>query len=236
MSMQQAAVPSDPSDIPEAAPVSPSSSSPQSEREQRVILHGVSWATYESLLADFQDSHAAHFTYDRGVLEIMVLSLQHEKTNRRLHSLFEAIATEADIDFENAGSTTFKREDLARGFEPDTCFYVQNVEHIRRKEEIDLTEDPPPDLIIEADVTSTSLNKLPIYAAIGVREVWRYESQNIVIFRLEGSEYRQLEESVILPGVTGSQLSSFVKESRELTRPAWERRVREWARQQKKRD
>jgi len=199
---------------------------------QRVILHGVSWETYERLLADFQDSHAAHFAYDRGVLEIMVLSLKHEKTNRRIHSLFEAIATELDIDFENAGSTTFKREDLARGFEPDTCFYVRNVEHIRRKEEIDLIEDPPPDLIVEVDVTSPSLNKFPIYVALGVREVWRYDDQRITIFRLEENEYRQREESVILPGVTSTQLSRFLKESQELPRPAWLRRVREWARQQ----
>src|SRR6266542_2060418 len=79
---------------------------------QRVILYGVSWETYERLLADFQDSHAAHFTYDQGRLEIMVLSFEHEKINRLIHTLFEVVAEEMDIDFENAGSTTFKRADL----------------------------------------------------------------------------------------------------------------------------
>src|SRR6266542_964516 len=108
---------------------------PPLELAQRVILHGVSWETYERLLADFQDSHAAHFTYDQGVLEIMVLSFKHETFNRTLATLVETLAEELQIDFVNAGSTTFKREDLARGFEPDSCFYMQNEERVRGKEE-----------------------------------------------------------------------------------------------------
>lgn len=230
MSIQQSTV------LAETAPVSPFLLASQSEREQRVILHGVSWATYESLLADLQDSHAAHFTYDRGVLEIMAPSLEHEKINRRLHSLFETIANVLEIDFENAGSTTFKREDLACGFEPDTCFYVRNVEQIRKKEKIDLAQDPPPDLIIEVDITSPSLNKFPIYAAIGIREIWRYDSQRVSIFWLEGNEYRLVDESVVVAGVTSTQLLSFLQDSQELTRSEWERRIREWAQQQKTRD
>jgi Uma2 family endonuclease len=236
MSMQQAAVPSDPSDIPETAPVSPSSSSPQSEREQRVILHGVSWATYESLLADFQDSHAAHFAYDRGELEIMVLSFNHETINRTLASLVEALADGMGIDFINAGSTTFKREELLKGFEPDTCFYMQHAAHVRGKKQIDLTEDPPPDLAIEVDLTNPSLNKLPIYAAIGVPELWRYDSQALTIFRLESGEYREQKESTALPGLNGLDIVRFIEESQELTRPVWLRRVHEWTHQQEKRD
>jgi Uma2 family endonuclease len=226
MSIQQEATPAS---VPSPSPPPPPSPSPEVDR--CVILHGVSWATYERLLADFQDSHAAHFAYDQGVLEIMVLSLEHEKTNRRLHSLFEAIALELDIDFENAGSTTFKREDLARGFEPDTCFYIQHAEHIRKKKEMVLPEDPPPDLVIEVDVTNTSLNKFAIYAEIGVQEVWRYDNQEITIFRLEEKTYRPMEDSSVLPSVTGAQLTRFLQESFDLPRPTWERRVREWARQ-----
>ena len=113
----------------------------------------------EQLLSDFQDSHAAHFTYDRGILEIMVLSFKHETVNRTLAQLVSVIAEEMQVDIINAGSTTFKRRDIAQGFEPDSCFYIQNEGRISGKAEIDLDVDPPPDLIIEIDITSPLLNK-----------------------------------------------------------------------------
>jgi Uma2 family endonuclease len=200
---------------------------------QRLILHGVSWATYERLLADFHDSHAAHFAYDQGVLEIMVLSYAHEKVNRLLQTVFEVIAAELDIDFENAGSTTFKRADLARGFEPDTCFYVRNVEQIRGKKEIDLTVDPPPDLVIEIDVSSPSLNKFPLYAQVGIPEVWRYDGTTLTLFTLEHGEDLAQEASSVLPGLTGQVITRFLEDSQTLKRTVWFRNVQEWARQHK---
>jgi len=218
----------------ETAPVSPSPSSPQPEREQHVILHGVSWATYESLLADFQESHAAHFAYDRGTLEIMVLSTKHEEPNRTIALLVEMIALEMNINVRNLGSTTFTREDLDRGFEPDTCFYIQNATRVRGKEEIDLEIDPPPDLVIEIDITHPSLDKFPIYAAVGVSEIWRYDGGRVTIFTLEDKAYRSREESAALPGLTSQILSQFVDESKTLERLEWLRQVQNWARQQKK--
>lgn len=206
------------------------------ETGQCVILRGVSWGTYEHLLADFQDSHTAHFTYDRGVLEIMVLSFEHEKLNRLIHDLFTLIALEMDLEFVNAGSTTFKRLDLSRGSEPDTCFYVQHAGQIQDKDSIDLSVDPPPDLVIEIDITSPSLDKLPIYAQIGVSEIWRYDGDTLTIFRLEGGSYTTSEESLALAGVTSSQLSQFIADSRTMTHPALLRLVRDWARQQAKRE
>jgi len=204
------------------------------ETGQCMILHGISWETYERLLADFQDSHAAQFAYDQGVLEIMAPSFEHETLKHLIATLVELLAVEMDIDTEGAGSTTFRREDLARGFEPDACFYIRQAERVRGKKQIDLSEDPPPDLVIEVDITSPSLNKLPIYAAVGVPEVWRYDRQILTIFWLEENKYREHAESTVLPGVTSVQLSRFLEESQELKRPAWVRRVREWAQQQKR--
>jgi Uma2 family endonuclease len=197
---------------------------------QRVILHGVSWETYERLLADFQDRHAAHFAYDRGALEIMVLSFKHETFNRTLATLVEIVAEEMQGDVINAGSTTFRRADLSKGFEPDTCFYIQNVEHVRGKDGIDLTVDPPPDLVIEIDITSPSLNKFPIFAAMGISEVWRYDGKTVTIFTLEKGEYRTQEASVVLPDLTSQVLTRFLEDSQAMKRSAWVRRVREWAR------
>src|SRR5262245_8105775 len=108
---------------------------PPSEPSQRFILHGVSWATYQRLLNDFKESHAAHFAYDRGVLEIMVLSTKHERPNRTLALLVEVLAEELSIDIQRLGSTTFTREDLDKGFEPDSCFYIQNEARIRGKDD-----------------------------------------------------------------------------------------------------
>jgi Uma2 family endonuclease len=206
---------------------------PPPEPAQRVILHGVSWETYERLLADFQDSHAAHFTYDQGVLEIMVLSFKHETFNRTLATLFETLAEELQIDFVNAGSTTFKRADLARGFEPDSCFYIENEGRVRGKEEIDLLVDPPPDLVIEIDISNSSLNKFPLYAQLGIPEVWRYDGNRVSIFKWEGDQYTGTDQSMALPPLTGAIATRFLEESLELKSTAWLRRVREWARQQK---
>jgi|GEM_PF-2731807 hypothetical protein len=107
--------------------------------EQRTVLRNVSWETYERLLADHVDSSSPRFTYDRGVLEIMVVSERHERPNRLIAQLVEVLAEEMDLDLDNLGSATFKREDLQRGFEPDSCFYIQNEEQIRGKANLDLT-------------------------------------------------------------------------------------------------
>ncbi len=196
---------------------------------QCVILQGVSWETYEHLLADFEDRHAAHFTYDQGVLEILVPSIKHEEPNRALELLVEMLALELDIDIRNLGSTTFKRGDLSRGFEPDTCFYIQRLAQISGKDDIDLAVDPPPDLVIEVDITHPSLNKLPLYAAVGVTEVWRYDGASVTIHTLAQEAYTSSEMSRVLPGVTSAVLSQFIEESRQFRRPDWLRRVREWA-------
>jgi Uma2 family endonuclease len=228
MSIQQETV------LPAASTTSPSPAPSPSDRGQRVILHGVSWETYERLLADFQDSHAAHFAYDRGTLEIMVLSTKHEEPNRTIAFLVELLALEMNLNVRNLGSTTFTREDLDRGFEPDTCFYIHNAARVKGKEEIDLAVDPPPDLVIEVDITHPSLDKLPIYAAIGVPEIWRYDGQQLTIFKLEDETYRSQTESQALPGLTSSLLSQFIADSKTLDRLDWAQRIREWARQQKK--
>lgn len=216
--------------------VSPSISvappSPPRDSEQPVILYGVSWATYESLLADFAGRRSPHFAYDQGVLEIMPLSSIHELSNRRLTTVFEAIADERELDFINAGSTTLKRADLAKGLEPDTCFYIANAERMRSKREIDLMADPPPDLIIEeVDITSPSLNKFPIYANLGVPEVWRSDDNQISIFKLVNGEYLPQTESPTLPGLTSEIIARFLEDGLTMTRSTWLRGVREWARQ-----
>jgi Uma2 family endonuclease len=198
--------------------------------DQRVVLRNVSWETYEGLLAGQEDSSAPRFTYDRGTLEIMSPLPEHEEVNRALASLVENVAVEWRVSFRNLGSTTFRREDLARGFEPDSCFYLRNAERMRGKARIDLTLDLPPDLVIEIEISHPSLDKLSIYAALGVPEVWRYEGGWLAILILEGGAYEEREESLGLPGVTTAALSDLLRESREMDPPDWILHVRDWAR------
>lgn len=197
--------------------------------EQRFVLRNVSWKTYEHLLADFAESRSPRFTYDRGTLEIMSPLPQHEKLSHNLALLVEIAAEAGDLDVVGFGSTTFKREDLERGFEPDACFYIRNAERMRDKEQVDLAIDPPPDLIIEIDHTRSSVNKLSIYAQIGVPEVWRYRDQRLMILILYEGTYHEQDESAALPGVTSESLSALLEEGRSLRRPAWLRHARAWA-------
>lgn len=198
---------------------------------QSVVLHNVSWETYERLLAEHENSSAPRFTYDGGELEIMSPLPRHERYNHNITMLVEIVAEENGIDLVALGSTTFRREDLERGFEPDSCFYIANEEAVREKDTIDLRVDPPPDLVIELDITSPSLNKLPIYAHIGVPEVWRYDGERLDILLLEGGRYMASEGSRALPGVTADAVSQLIRESQGSRRTVWLRRVREWARQ-----
>jgi Uma2 family endonuclease len=196
--------------------------------EQRIILRNVSWETYERLLAENVDSSNPRFTYDRGVLEIMSPSAEHEELSHVLTLLVNVVAEELDIDIRGFGSTTFRREDLARGFEPDSCFYIQSVERISGRATLDLTIDPPPDLVIEIDLTNSSLDKFPIYAQVGVPEIWRYDATELRILRLENAGYVEHEESIVLSVLTRSVLSQFVADSKSLRRTMWIRRVRAW--------
>lgn len=198
--------------------------------EQRVVLHNIGWNTYERLLADHENYSAPRFTYDRGELEIMSPSPEHEAYNRSIALLVEILAAELGTDVYDLGSTTFRREDLERGFEPDSCFYIENEERVRGKARIDLAVDPPPDLVIEIDITSPSFSKLPIYAQIGVPEVWRYDGERLKILVLEGSEYVETTESTVVPPVTSNVLSNFMEKSTTTKRTVWLEAVREWAR------
>ncbi len=206
-------------------------SPPPGVREQRVVMHRVSWETYEGLLAANIDASSPRLTYDQGVLEIMSPSIEHEKLKEVVAMIADAVAEEWGVEFERAGSTTFRRRDLERGAEPDSCFYVQNVERIRGKREIDLVVDPPPDLVIEVEITSPAVSKLPIYALLGVPEIWRTDGRSVRILRLAAGEYKSSEHSEVLPPLTASVLSDFLEKSKTLTTLAWRRMVRSWARE-----
>jgi Uma2 family endonuclease len=206
-------------------------SPPREEREQRVVLGHVSWETYESLLADHADVRSPRFTFSEGILEIMSPSSEHEELNHIMATIADIIAEEQQVEFKCLGSTTFRRRDLSRGTEPDSCFYIQNVESIRGKKEIDLMVDPPPDLVIEVELTSPAVAKLPVYARLRVPEIWLHDGHAPRILRLSGDQYEESDRSGVLPSLTQSVLSAFCRQRGTLTTLAWRRMVRTWAKQ-----
>ena len=196
---------------------------------QKLILQGVGWDFYEQILKEFEDSNALHFAYDNGFLEVEVPTTKHEIPNRILQDFVTFIAVERGIDVRNAGSTTFRQKSKAKGVEPDTCFYIQNEPKIRGKLEIDLQKDPPPDLVIEVDVSHPSLDKLPIYAALGVPEVWLYKGERVIFLKLVGNDYQEIENSLALPILNSQTATEFLNKGLSQSSSVWFREIREWA-------
>jgi Uma2 family endonuclease len=200
------------------------------ESAGRIVLEDVSWRTYESILSDYQGRPGVRLNYDRGVLEIVSpISEEHELYNRLLSFVVESLAEAMNLEYRSSGAATFKREDLQRSFEPDSCYYLQSEPRVRGNLHLDLTVDPPPDLAIEVDITHSSLNKLGLYAAVGVPEVWRYDGQEVSIFWRKDDRMVRVGSSRSFPPVAAEAVSRLMEQSKRLTRSAWNKSVREWA-------
>ena len=194
-----------------------------------IVLPNVSWETYERLLEDLSDCSVPHLTYDRGVLEIMSPTREHERFNRTLNLIVEIVAAELNVNVDLLGSSTFKRKDLDRGFEPDSCFYVKSAERIQGKKRLDLSIDPPPDLVIEIDITSSSIPRMPIFAEFGVPELWQYDGSSLRMSRLDGDEYAAIDRSLAFPILTRPVLEDFLSKSQEWEDyPRLVRFIRDW--------
>ena len=194
--------------------------------EGRVLLRGVSWKTYERLLDEHSESAGPRFTYDDGLLEIVTLAIEHEDPNRTLASLVELILVEWDVDFRRAGSNTFKSAELQKGFEPDTSFYIAHTAAVRGRKRLDLAVDPPPDLVIEIEVTEPLL---PVLAALRVPEISLCEGATVHILRLDRAHYREVKRSSALAPLTAEVIGGFLRRSVKMKSLAWARAVREWA-------
>ncbi|MDQ3749772.1 MAG: Uma2 family endonuclease [Acidobacteriota bacterium] len=193
------------------------------------VLYGVSWETYEELVAENRDLQFPRLTYDSGILEVtMSNSLKHEEDSRNLAALFEQIAIELEIDFRRSGSTTYKRKNIRKGFEPDSCFYIQSLDLIKGKEDLDFEIDPPPDLIIEINKTSSSIPRMPIFAVFGVAEIWRFTKKQVKFYVLQESVYLEAKMSLALPILSSEQATEFLLDARVINSTVWAKKIREW--------
>jgi Uma2 family endonuclease len=199
--------------------------------QPQVVLHGVSWPTYQGLIRDLEAAPGNRLTYDQGTLEIMVPLPPHEAYKKLMGRLVEVTTEETDTEIRSLGSTTWNREDLQKGLEADQCYYIQHEQAVRGKDEIDLTIDPPPDLAIEVDNTSSSLNRMAIYAALGVPELWRFDGETLTIYALTNGEYRPQETSNVLPMLRRDDLLRFLQTSQTMGETSWVKAFRIWLRE-----
>jgi Uma2 family endonuclease len=173
-------------------------------------------------------------TYDQGVLELVTPSLPHEKDALTIARIVDIVTAIIGVPILSAGGTTYRRNDLERGFEPDASFYIQHEAQVRDRPEIDLTVDPPPDVVLEMEMSRSALDKLPLFASMGVPEVWRCDGQRVTILILEQDRYRESPSSLALPALTSDVLTRFLAESRTALSPDWFQAVSDWARGQRK--
>ena len=181
--------------------------------EQRFLFESVNWEAYEALLKSWQDL-PVRMTYDRGRLEIMSPLLSHEQFSSLLAQMVWAYTLELRIPRHSGRSTTFKQTAKERGLEPDECYWIQNEPRMRSRKEFDPDKDPPPDLAIEVDITSSSLDRMSIYADLGVPEVWRFDGETLTMNLLRGGNtYRASARSRALPALTPEVLMRFLQMS-----------------------
>jgi Uma2 family endonuclease len=217
-----------------ALPMSSLESSPAPDEVSwdcdRITLGDVPWDDYVRFRDSDKNQHL-RMAYYKGTLEFMSPRYRHEKYSRRLDRLVWELVVELEVPCAFAGSTTFRKEGAEAGKEPDACFYFANEPLIRDKEEIDLAVDPPPDLAIEVDNFSNSEGKLPIYAALRVPEVWRYDVRAGVLWfgRLQtDGTYAAITHSESLPLLTPARVLEALNLCRGVPESQWGRLLREW--------
>lgn len=199
---------------------------------QRLLLHDVSWAEFEAILEELGEHRGTRLAYDNGVLEIMAPLPEHEYFKETIGDAIKDIGETLDLDYESYGSTTWRQQAEQAGLEPDNCFYFQNEARVRGKLKFDLNQDPPPDLALEIDNTSKSLNRFPIYARLGIPEIWCYDTGILSIYLLQQNQYVQAKQSRVFPSLNIQDLPRLIESQRDNGRLALRRAVREWVIQQ----
>ncbi|HUY89719.1 MAG TPA: Uma2 family endonuclease [Pirellulales bacterium] len=180
--------------------------------EMRSVIHGVSWDQYEAFLAALQD-HSVRHSYDRGTLEMMTPSRDHDWTKSLIGRFIETMAYELDLRIQSVGSTTLQKMAIERGVQPDESYYVANEPVVRARLKLDPAVDPPPDLIIEVDVTNSCLDRFAIFAALGISELWRHDDKQLVFYGLSASgKYEVLDRSRAFPWLVANDVQQFVSQ------------------------
>jgi Uma2 family endonuclease len=202
-------------------------------QEQRIVLDNVSWEGYTHFLRAFPHGHV-RLTYDGGVLELMTLSHKHESLGQFLGRLVITLTEEFNLPIKAGGSTIFRKKRKQKGLESDNCYWIAHEPDVRGKTVIKLRTDPPPDLAIEVDVTHSSMNRMRIYAALRIPEVWRADKNGLAFVVLNAAgKYDEVTNSPTFPlPITGAELMRFAAMRDQMDENAVIREFRIWIRDQ----
>jgi Uma2 family endonuclease len=194
----------------------------------RFCRDGVSWEEYEELIEDLMGVRSVRVSYDRGRMEIMSLSSEHESYTGLFTHLIQILTEAMNLEFVSRGSMTLKNERTASGKEPDDCFYIGELTRILGKKRVDLQWDAPPDLAIEVDITHPTINKFSIYAGLGVPELWRFDGAQVEFYRLEKGWYVALAQSDLFPFLTPEAIAAAIQQGDNEGINAMRREFRQW--------
>jgi Uma2 family endonuclease len=199
--------------------------------ESRILLRGVAWETYERL-RDEPRNDGLRLTYADGDLEVMAPSHRHERWHYLLGRAVEAMTEELGIPIHGGATTTFRSRRRKVGLEPDECWWVQHEAQVRGREVIDLAVDPPPDLVIEAEASRSALDKLPLFAALGIGEVWRYGDEGLTVHvRAPSGRFRSEPASRCFPFLPMPEFAARIAAARSTDETTWIRAFRVWVRE-----
>lgn len=200
--------------------------------QTRTLLKNISWQTFKAMLKDMGNERNSRLAYDNGIVEIMTPLMPHETSNRLIEGLIVVLCEEFNLEVKTTGSFTLTRDDLEKGAEPDSSYYIQNEFLVRDKENIDLNQDPPPDLVLEVDYSKPKIDKLSLYAAMGIPEFWRYNGTRLRIYILSGNQYTEVEQSPTFAPVIVKDIPRFLQESKKIGQLAAKKAFRAWVKQQ----
>jgi Uma2 family endonuclease len=195
------------------------------ESETRIVLENVSWEIFVAL-ADERRGSVPRLSYDEGVLEMMSPKRKHENISCRLGRMIEAYSEIKGIEILSVASVTVKRSDLKKAYEADESYYLTNLDKVLAKEELDFEVDPPPDLVIEVELTFSAIDKLELFAAMQVREVWRHVGRSVQFYRLSSSRYECIAESTELPGLSSDLINRYLDQRLQAGETTWIRAFR----------
>lgn len=206
-------------------------SKPAPPAPERFLFRGVGWEGYQAILK-LVANRRVRVTYDRGDVELMSPLPIHERYKSLFGRMIETLTEELGSPIISVGSMTIGGEDADRALEPDECFYLASFGRLRDPDRIDLDVDPPPDLAVEIDITRSSLNKMEIYAALRIPEVWRFDGDSFRIFILQADgQYRHSETSEAFPFLPMTEFVRFVREPGTANGTLWIRNFRTWVRE-----
>lgn len=197
---------------------------------QRIYLHDIDWQEFEQILIELGDKRATRIAYYDGELEIRMPLPEHERAKVLISDFLKILLEELDLPWESLGSSTFKKQSMKAGIEPDDCFYIKNCRAMIGKKRLDMTIDPPPDLAIEVDLTSRT--QVSAYEALGVPEIWRYDQGKLVIYVLTQGQYTESTTSLTFPNfpvIAG--ISLFLERSAEILMSEARKEFRQWVKQ-----